>query len=80
MKKKNRMRHTEFLQNYTPSLTRCALCKKEGFEFYTKEKLEKYFNDAIEDLNNGYYINGCCKKNDIQYWNDQLELLNTFKG
>lgn len=72
---KNRMRNTQLLQNYAPSAFRVDIAKNGG----TKEKWMAIFNDAIDDLNAGYTINGKGEKNTISYWQRQIELLNEFE-
>lgn len=71
---KNKMRNTELLQNYSPANFRYDIGKNGG----TKDKWLKIFNDAIEDLNNGNYINGKGEKNEVYYWERQIRLLNEF--
>lgn len=85
MKGTNKMRHTEFLQNYTASQFRVALSGKEtphiriSEEMRTKEWWITMFEQAIEDLNAGYYINGKAAKNIPSYWEEQIRKVKEFE-
>lgn len=81
---KNKMRHEEFLQNYTPAWYRLSLCGKAEDKAWhnsaldTKEGWLKIFNDCLEDLDAGNFINGKGLKNDPDYWRKQIRELNEF--
>lgn len=85
-KQKNLMRNEMQLQHYSPSTARCYLNGKVPAdnmhvweEAINKEYWINLFNMAIADLQQGYYISNKSKKNDIQYWLDQIEMVNEFE-
>lgn len=72
---KNKMRNEQLLQNYSPSQFRVDIGQNGG----TKDRWLAIFNNAIEDLNAGNYINGKSEKNTVEYWQRQIKLLTEFE-
>ena len=77
------MKHEEFLQNYSASQFRLALSgKNESFitdEMRTKQWWLNLFNETIDQLKAGERINMKANKNEVSYWERQIELLNEFE-
>lgn len=85
-KQKNLMRNEMQLQHYSPSTARCYLNGKvpsDNMHVWADAIKKEYwinlFNIAIEDLQKGYYISNKCKKNDIQYWLEQIKMVEEFE-
>ena len=77
---KNLMRHTQELQNYSPSVMRVVMFGKDTSLLFSNtchnaEDFRRLYTEAIEDLNAGYHINGCGEKNLVSYWKKQFKLL-----
>lgn len=77
------MKHEQFLQNYSASQFRIALSgKKESFvtdEMRNKQWWLDLFNETIDQLKAGERINMKVMKNEVSYWEKQIELLNEFQ-
>lgn len=84
MKQKNLMRNVQFLQNYGPAKFRIALSGKNAVDFSitdemrTKEWWIARFEEAIDDLKHGYYINHRGLKNEVDYWRKQIKMVKEF--
>ena len=85
-KQKNLMRNEMQLQHYSPSTARCYLNGKvpaDNMHVWADAIKKEYwinlFNMVIEDLQKGYYISNKCKKNDIQYWLEQIKMVEEFE-
>lgn len=84
MKQKNLMRNVQFLQNYSASQFRIALSGKESphvnitDEMRNKEWWIARFEEAIDDLKHGYYINHRGLKNEVDYWREQIRKVKEF--
>ena len=77
------MKHEQFLQNYSASQFRLALSGKDA-SFITDEMRNKQwwlnlFNETIDQLKAGERINMKAMKNEVGYWERQIELLNEFE-
>ena len=80
------MRNEMQLQHYSPSTARCYLNGKvpaDNMHVWADAIKKEYwinlFNMVIEDLQKGYYISNKCKKNDIQYWLEQIKMVEEFE-
>lgn len=77
------MKNEQFLQNYSASQFRLALSGKEASfirdEMRNKQWWLNLFNDTIDQLKAGERINMKAMKNEVSYWERQIELLNEFE-